>query len=107
MYTYTYSYTYSYTYTYTHIYIYTHIHAHTHTVWTPHDGDICPSSLTQCVGKLARAEGAKFMLRTECVAVEAKAGGGFRVTTKQKVWVDNERGPILLLCTLSGVPASK
>eukprot|EP00457_Paulinella_chromatophora_P001617 gb/GEZN01001619.1/.p1 GENE.gb/GEZN01001619.1/~~gb/GEZN01001619.1/.p1 ORF type:complete len:889 (-),score=152.49 gb/GEZN01001619.1/:126-2792(-) len=50
-------------------------------IWTEKDGDIDPTTLVNCLAKLAKAAGAKYHLDSEVVAVERLEGGRFAVTT--------------------------
>jgi glycine/D-amino acid oxidase-like deaminating enzyme/phenylpropionate dioxygenase-like ring-hydroxylating dioxygenase large terminal subunit/glycine cleavage system aminomethyltransferase T len=54
-------------------------------IWTPNDGDICPSLLTHAVSKEARAHGASVLLNTEVVSLERLATGGFKVHAVDRV----------------------
>ena len=51
-------------------------------VWTPCDGDVDPTSLTNCIAKKAKEHGALFKLNREVVAIRHRPGGGFVVQAR-------------------------
>lgn len=50
-------------------------------VYTPHDGDIDPTSLTNCLAKRARQNGAELLMNQEVNAIETQPDGTIRVST--------------------------
>ena len=51
-------------------------------IYTPKDGDIDPTLLTNCVASLAKADGAKFQMNTEVLSISKRAlDGKFEVET--------------------------
>ena len=50
-------------------------------IWTPSDGDIDPTSLTNCVAALARGHGATIKFNQQVSSVEKNNSGSFHITT--------------------------
>ncbi len=50
-------------------------------LYTPQDGDVCPTLLTTCVAKLAKADGASIVYNAEVDTVARNPDGSFAVTT--------------------------
>lgn len=48
-------------------------------IWTPKDGDVDPTSLTNLVASLAKKDGAEILLEQEVVGVDRRADGTFLV----------------------------
>ena len=62
-------------------------------LYTPSDGDIDPTTLTNCVARLAKSHGAKFKLNREVVDIERTSDGDFVVRTSDG---SEERGDVLI-----------
>ena len=62
-------------------------------LYTPCDGDIDPTTLTNCVARLAKSHGAKFKLNREVVDIERTSDGDFVVRTSDG---SEERGDVLI-----------
>jgi dimethylglycine dehydrogenase len=62
-------------------------------LYTPCDGDIDPTTLTNCVARLAKEHGATFKLNREVVDIEKTSDGDFVVRTSDGY---EERGDILI-----------
>ena len=52
-------------------------------VYTPRDGDVDPTLLTTCIGKLAKQDGAKFVFNAEVDTITRREDGVFEVVTAE------------------------
>ncbi|GAB5357265.1 hypothetical protein AAMO2058_000359200 [Amorphochlora amoebiformis] len=64
-------------------------------LYTPHDGDVDPTSLTNAVAKTAKQQGARYSLNTRVVDVSRLEAGGFKVAT-----LDHKQQPDEITCDL-------
>eukprot|EP00468_Gymnochlora_sp_CCMP2014_P000687 CAMPEP_0167740864 /NCGR_PEP_ID=MMETSP0110_2-20121227/532_1 /TAXON_ID=629695 /ORGANISM="Gymnochlora sp., Strain CCMP2014" /LENGTH=815 /DNA_ID=CAMNT_0007624841 /DNA_START=154 /DNA_END=2601 /DNA_ORIENTATION=- len=52
-------------------------------LYTPQDGDVDPTTLTNCIARLAKKEGAVYKLNTRVTDVERKGESGFLLSTAE------------------------